>query len=246
MAPGQKSRYPGTGEAERTFGMLGFGPRELRRGERAALATNGTPACRRRQLSEPRKTQGKPGSLRYGGVFCRNGNLVGLRGRGSQHLREKDGHHLPVQASKSRLIPGARKAQAAPAGSQGVAASQRDSAQRVGFFRLGEARPQTEVLTAFTDAHRTAYAVERSAGFYPHRRTSNTGPARPTVSDFHLARDAMQSIVSTSNGSGRQPPGLFASFPREVADGGIRARDVRTRIWPIPTSLLDPTEPRID
>ena len=39
-------------------------------------------------------------------------------------------------------------------------ARQRDSAEGVGVFRPGGARPPTEVMVAFIDQHRDAYGVE--------------------------------------------------------------------------------------
>ena len=72
-------------------------------------------------------------------------------------------------------------------------ARQRDSAQGVGLFRPGGARPPTEVMVAFIDEHRGAYGVEpicsaaadrpvdvlRAAGSRrPIRRGARRGPRR--------------------------------------------------------------------
>ena len=55
---------------------------------------------------------------------------------------------------------GARAAQGAGAGEPRAAARQRDPAQGVGVFRPGGARPPSEVMVAFVDAHRAEYGVE--------------------------------------------------------------------------------------
>ena len=54
----------------------------------------------------------------------------------------------------------ARAAQGTGARESGAEAGERDSAQGVGFFRPGGARPPTEVMVSFIDAHRAEYGVE--------------------------------------------------------------------------------------
>ena len=49
----------------------------------------------------------------------------------------------------------------------GAEAGQRDSAQGVGVFRAGGARPPTEVMIAFIDDHRASYGVEPICALLP-------------------------------------------------------------------------------
>src|SRR5947209_8406715 len=59
----------------------------------------------------------------------------------------------------------------------GTEARQRDPAEGVGVFRPGGARPPSEVMVSFVDAHRDAYGVESicaqlpiaPATYYTHR-----------------------------------------------------------------------------
>ena len=67
-------------------------------------------------------------------------------------------------------------AQGAGARESGVEAGERDSAQGIGYFRPGGARPPTEVMVAFIDAHRAVYGVESICAQLPIAPSGCTKP----------------------------------------------------------------------
>jgi transposase-like protein len=78
---------------------------------------------------------------------------------------ERDAGHRPGLTTEER-----GPAQAARTREFRAAAGEGDPAEGVGVFRPGGARPPSEMMVSFIDAHRTAYGVEPLVGGAPRER----------------------------------------------------------------------------
>ena len=119
-----------------------------------------------------------------------------------------------------------RAVQAARARERRVAAGERDPAAGVGVFREGGARPPSQVMVGFIDAHRATFGVEPICAVLPiapsvyydrkARERDPAPPARAGPAGRGAGRAHPSGVAGTSGGL-RRPQGLEAAPPRRTS-----------------------------
>ena len=179
-----------------------------------------TPHSGRRSRRSPRRSAARP---RRCGTGC--GRPSGTR----PAARPDDGRTGAVQAARAR--------------ERRAAAGERDPADGVGIFREGGARPPSEVMVGFIDAHRATYGVEPicavlpiAPSLYYERKARQRDPAAPARAGAAGRRPgrAHPPRVAGEPGGLRGPQGLEAAAARRAGRGPLHGGAADAARWGSP------------
>ena len=152
-----------------TNGRLGRRRRVGTRRRRRPGGAAGAPAPQGARARSTGRSSGSPSSSAAGSSRC---------GPGCKQADIDDGDEPGVTTAEASPDQGAR------AGDPRAAAGERDLEVGVGFLR-GGARPPTEVIVGYIDAHRDEFGVEpicrRAAGGSEHATTRPSAAGRPSA-----------------------------------------------------------------